>query len=137
MKHWLMKSEPDAFSWDELVKKGRSMWDGVRNHQAAANMRAMKKGDLAFFYHSNEGLEVVGIMKVDKEHYPDPTDPTGKFVVVDLVPVKPVKTPVTLKAIKADPRFADMLLVTNSRLSVSPVSAAHWAAICKMGGVAP
>ncbi len=137
MKHWLMKSEPDAFSWDELVKKGRSMWDGVRNHQAAANMRAMKKGDLAFFYHSNEGLEVVGIMKVDKEHYPDPTDPTAKFVVVDVVPVKPVKTPVTLKAIKADPRFADMLLVTNSRLSVSPVSDAHWVAICKMGGVAP
>ena len=137
MKHWLMKSEPDAFSWDELVKKGRSMWDGVRNHQAAANMRAMKKGDLAFFYHSNEGLEVVGIMKVDKEHYPDPTDPTGKFVVVDVVPVKPVKTPVTLKAIKADPKFADMLLVTNSRLSVSPVSDAHWVAICKMGGVAP
>jgi predicted RNA-binding protein with PUA-like domain len=137
MKHWLMKSEPDAFSWDELVKKGRSMWDGVRNHQAAANMKAMKKGDLAFFYHSNEGLEVVGIMKVDKEHYPDPTDPTGKFVVVDVVPVKPVKTPVTLKAIKADPRFADMLLVTNSRLSVSPVSAAQWAAICKMGGVTP
>ena len=137
MKHWLMKSEPDAFSWDELVKKGRSMWDGVRNHQAAANMKAMKTGDLAFFYHSNEGLEVVGIMKVDKEHYPDPTDPTGKFVVVDVVPVKPVKTPVTLKAIKADPRFADMLLVTNSRLSVSPVSDAHWVAICKMGGVAP
>ena len=137
MKHWLMKSEPDAFSWDELVKKGRSMWDGVRNHQAAANMKAMKKGDLAFFYHSNEGLEVVGIMKVDKEHYPDPTDPKGKFVVVDVVPVKPVKTPVTLKAIKADPRFADMLLVTNSRLSVSPVSAAQWAAICKMGGVTP
>ena len=137
MKHWLMKSEPDAFSWDELVKKGRSMWDGVRNHQAAANMKAMKTGDLAFFYHSNEGLEVVGIMKVDKEHYPDPTDPTAKFVVVDVVPVKPVKTPVTLKAIKADPRFADMLLVTNSRLSVSPVSDAHWVAICKMGGVAP
>ncbi len=137
MKHWLMKSEPDAFSWDELVKKGRSMWDGVRNHQAAANMKAMKTGDLAFFYHSNEGLEVVGIMKVDKEHYPDPTDPTGKFVVVDVVPVKPVKTPVTLKAIKADPKFADMLLVTNSRLSVSPVSDAHWVAICKMGGVAP
>ena len=137
MKHWLMKSEPDAFSWDDLVKKGRSMWDGVRNHQAAANMKAMKKGDLVFFYHSNEGLEVVGIMKVDKEHYPDPTDPTGKFVVVELVPVKPLKTPVTLKAIKIDPKFADMFLVTHSRLSVSPVSDAHWAAICKMGGVTP
>ncbi len=137
MKHWLMKSEPDAFSWADLVKKGRTMWDGVRNHQAAANMKAMKKGDHVFFYHSTEGLEVVGIMKVDKEHYPDPTDPTAKFVVVDLVPVKPLKTPVTLKAIKADPKFADMFLVTHSRLSVSPVSDAHWAAICKMGGVAP
>ena len=137
MKHWLMKAEPDAFSWTDLVKKGRTMWDGVRNHQAAANMKAMKKGDLAFFYHSNEGLEVVGVMKVDKEHYPDPTDPTGKFVVVELVPVKPLKTPVTLKAIKIDPKFADMFLVTHSRLSVSPVSDAHWAAICKMGGVTP
>ena len=137
MKHWLMKSEPDAFSWTDLVKKGRTMWDGVRNHQAAANMKAMKKGDLAFFYHSNEGLEVVGVMKVDKEHYPDPTDPTGKFVVVELVPVKPLKTPVTLKAIKIDPKFADMFLVTHSRLSVSPVSDAHWAAICKRGGVTP
>jgi predicted RNA-binding protein with PUA-like domain len=137
MNHWLMKSEPDAFSWQELVAKGRTMWDGVRSHQAAANMRAMKKGDLAFFYHSNIGVEVVGIMKVDKEFYPDPTDETGKFVVVELVPVKPLKSPVTLKTIKTDGGFADMMLVTHSRLSVSPVSPAHWARICEMGGVKP
>lgn len=136
MKHWLMKSEPDTFSWDNLVEKKKSMWDGVRNHMAAGHMKEMKKGDLAFFYHSNIGKEIVGIMRVEKEHYPDPTDETGKFVVVDVVPVKPFKKPVTLAEIKADKKFADMRLVTHSRLSVSPVSDAHWAALCKMGGVA-
>lgn len=137
MKHWLMKSEPDTFSWDHLVEKKRSMWDGVRNHMAAGHMKEMKKGDLVFFYHSNIGKEIVGIMRVEKEHYPDPTDETAKFVVVDVVPVKPFKKPVTLAEIKADKKFADMRLVTHSRLSVSPVSEAHWAAICKMGGVTP
>lgn len=137
MKHWLMKSEPDTFSWDNLVEKKKSMWDGVRNHMAAGNMRSMKKGDLVFFYHSNIGKEIVGIMRVEKEHYPDPTDETGKFVVVDVVPVKPVKTPVTLQQIKEDGGFEDFLLVRNSRLSVMPVSDAHWKKICKMGGVAP
>ena len=137
MKHWLMKSEPDTFSWDHLVEKKRSMWDGVRNHMAAAHMREMKKGDLVFFYHSNIGKEIVGVMRVEKEHYPDPTDETAKFVVVDVVPVKPFKKPVTLAEIKANKKFADMRLVTHSRLSVSPVSEAHWAAICKMGGVTP
>ncbi len=136
MKHWLMKSEPDTFSWDNLVEKKKSMWDGVRNHMAAGHLKEMKKGDLAFFYHSNIGKEIVGIMRVEKEHYPDPTDETGKFVVVDVVPVKPFKKPVTLAEIKADKKFADMRLVTHSRLSVSPVSDAHWAALCKMGGVA-
>jgi predicted RNA-binding protein with PUA-like domain len=136
MKHWLMKSEPDAFSWQKLVKDGRSMWDGVRSHQAAANLRAMKKGDLAFFYHSNIGKEIVGICKIDKEFYPDPTDATGTFVAVDVVPVKPLKTPVTLQQIKAEAKFAGFMLVTHSRLSVMPVSAEHWALICKMGGVA-
>jgi predicted RNA-binding protein with PUA-like domain len=137
MKHWLMKSEPDTFSWDHLVEKKRSMWDGVRNHMAAGHMKEMKKGDLAFFYHSNIGKEIVGVMRVEKEHYPDPTDETAKFVVVDVVPVKPFKKPVTLAEIKANKKFADMRLVTHSRLSVSPVSDAHWAAICKMGGVTP
>ena len=134
MKHWLMKSEPDTFSWDHLVEKKRSMWDGVRNHMAAGHMKEMKKGDLAFFYHSNIGKEIVGIMRVEKEFYPDPTDETGKFVVVDVVPVKPLKTPVTLATIKADKKFADMKLVTHSRLSVSPVTAEQWKRLARMAG---
>lgn len=135
MNYWLMKSEPDTFSWGNLVEKKKSMWDGVRGFEAAANMKKMKKGDLALFYHSNIGKEIVGIMKVDKENYPDPTDETGKFVAIDVVPVKPVKTPVTLKEIKADKKFAKFQLVTHSRLSVMPVSAEHWALLCKMAGV--
>jgi predicted RNA-binding protein with PUA-like domain len=137
MNHWLMKSEPDTFSWEHLVEKKKSMWDGVRNHMAAGHMKAMKKGDLVFFYHSNIGKEIVGIMRVEKEHYPDPTDETAKFVVVDVVPVKPLKTPVTLQQVKADKKFADFKLVTHSRLSVMPVSDAHWQAICKLGSVSP
>jgi predicted RNA-binding protein with PUA-like domain len=137
MSYWLMKSEPDTFSWQNLVEKKKSMWDGVRGHEAAANLKQMKKGDLAFFYHSNIGKEIVGIMRVEKAHYPDPTDETGKFVAVDVVPVKPVKTPVSLKDIKADKKFSRFQLVTHSRLSVMPVSDEHWAALCKMAGVAP
>lgn len=137
MAYWLMKSEPDVYGWDKLVAEKRGKWDGVRNWTAARNLKTMKVGDKAFFYHSNIGKEIVGIMRVEKEHYPDPTDETGKFVVVDVVPVKPFKKPVTLAEIKADRRFADLRLVTHSRLSVSPVSEAHWAAICKMGGVTP
>ena len=135
MNYWLMKSEPDAYSWQKLVKDGRGMWDCVRNHRAASNLRAMKKGDLAFFYHSNIGKEIVGICKIDKESYPDPTDKTGTFVAVDVVPVKPLQQPVTLAQIKADPAFEDFELVKFSRLSVMPVPAEHWKRICRMGGI--
>lgn len=135
MAYWLVKSEPSSYAWDRLVKEGRSHWDGVRNHQAAANLRAMKAGDRAFFYHSNEGLAVVGIAEVTKTAYPDPSDKTGKFVMVDLKPVAPMKEPVTLAAIKAEPKLKDIALVRLSRLSVQPIDAAAWKLICKMGGV--
>ena len=135
MNHWLVKSEPDSYSWDQLVKDGRTNWNGVRNPTAVNNLKAMKKGDRVFFYHSNEGLEIVGIAEVTKEFYPDPADKSGRFGMVDIAPVAPLKTPVTLKAIKADPKFADLALVRLSRLSVSPVSAEHWKQVCQMGGV--
>ena len=134
MQYWLMKSEPSAYSWEQLLKDGKTNWSGVRNFQAAANLKAMKKGDHAFFYHSNEGLAVVGICEVVKEAYPDPGDKTGKFVQVDVKPVAPMKQPVTRAEIKATPALSDMLLVKNSRLSVQPVTAAQWKAVCKMGG---
>lgn len=134
MAYWLMKSEPYVFSWDQLVKDKRNGWDGVRNHLAKRNLMEMKVGDQAFFYHSNEGMEVVGVMKIVKTAYPDPTDETGRFVQVDVAPVAPMPKPVTLKAIKAEPRLADMVLVKSSRLSVQPVTAAEWALVCKMGG---
>jgi predicted RNA-binding protein with PUA-like domain len=135
MQYWLMKSEPSAYSWEQLNKDGKTNWSGVRNFQAAANLKAMKKGDHAFFYHSNEGLAVVGICEVVKEAYPDPSDKTGKFVQVDVKPVAPFKQPVTMAEIKATPGLSDMVLVKNSRLSVQPVTAAQWKAVCKMGGV--
>jgi predicted RNA-binding protein with PUA-like domain len=135
MAYWLMKSEPDVFSWDDLVAKGRADWDGVRNHQAAANLRAMKKGDRAFFYHSNIGLAVVGVMAVARTHYADPTDPTGKWVAVEVKPVAPAKRPVALAEIKAEPRLAHLPVVRMSRLSVSPVDDAAWALICAMAGI--
>ncbi len=135
MAYWLVKSEPDAWSWAQQVKKGVEAWTGVRNHQAAKNLRAMKKDDLAFFYHSNEGREIVGIVQVIREFYPDPTDETGKFVCVDMKTVKPLQTPVTLATIKATPALSDMALIRQSRLSVMPVSAEEWKIICKMGGV--
>lgn len=135
MAHWLMKSEPSVYSWDRLVKDKRTQWDGVRNALAANNMKAMKKGDRAFFYHSNEGLEIVGIMEIVREYYPDPKDESGKFGMVDVKPVMPLKTPVTLKAIKAEPKLQDLPLVRMSRLSVSPVDEASWKLICRMGGV--
>jgi predicted RNA-binding protein with PUA-like domain len=132
MAHWLIKSEPSVYSWDMLVKDKKTSWTGVRNAQAAINLKAMKVGDLCFFYHSNEGKEIVGIAKVTKTAYIDPTDKAGKAVTVDVAPVEPVKTPVTLAAIKADPRFKDMGLVRQSRLSVSPVGDEHWKLILKM-----
>jgi predicted RNA-binding protein with PUA-like domain len=136
MAHWLMKSEPSAYSWDQLVKDKRTNWNGVRNYQAANNLKAMKVGDRAFFYHSNEGLAVVGIVEIAKAAYPDPADKEGRFVMVDVKPVMALKTPVTLAAIKAEPKLKDLPLVKQSRLSVSPVGAEAWKLICKMGGVA-
>jgi predicted RNA-binding protein with PUA-like domain len=132
MAHWLIKSEPSAYSWDLLVKEKRTAWTGVRNAQAAANLKAMKSGDLCFFYHSNEGKEIVGIAKVVKTAYPDPTDKAGKAVAVDVAAVEPVKQPVGLAALKADARFKDFKLVRQSRLSVVPVSDEHWKLIQKM-----
>ena len=132
MAHWLIKSEPSAYSWPQFVKDKKTSWTGVRNAQAALNLKAMKPGDRCFFYHSNEGKEIVGIAEVVKPAYPDPTDPAGKAVTVDVKPVAPVKNSVTLAAIKADPKLADFGLVRQSRLSVVPVSDAHWALITKM-----
>lgn len=136
MQYWLMKSEPDTYGWDKLVREGRGSWDGVRNWTARNNLKAMKKGDRAFFYHSNIGKEIVGVMEIAREAYPDKTDDTGRWVMVDVVPVAPAKTPVTLAQLKADKRFADLALVKFSRLSVQPVSAAHWKTLCKMAGIA-
>lgn len=135
--YWLVKSEPDAWSWDDMVAAGPegTGWTGVRNHLAKQQMMAMKKGDLAFFYHSNVGKEVVGIVEVVKTFHPDPTDASGKFGMVDVRAVEALRRPVTLDEIKADPRFAEMALVKNTRLSVQPVSAEHWRAICKLGGL--
>jgi predicted RNA-binding protein with PUA-like domain len=137
MAYWLLKSEPDTYSWDDQTQKGAKgePWTGVRNHQAKSNLMAMKKGDRGFFYHSGEGREIVGIVEVIREHYPDPTDATGKFVVVDVKAVTPMTKPVTLAEIKDEPRLKDMVLVNNSRLSVQPVKDAEWRIICRMGGL--
>lgn len=135
MNYWLMKSEPSTYSFDQLVKDKKTSWNGVRNFQASANMKAMKVGDRVFFYHSNEGLAVVGIAEVAKTYYPDPTDKTQRFGMVDIKPVMPLKAPVTLVDIKKDPKVKDMVLAKNSRLSVQPVSAEEWKHICGLGGV--
>lgn len=135
MQYWLMKSEPFAYSWEQLLKDKTTPWTGVRNYQARNNMKAMKKGDRAFFYHSNEGVEVVGIVEVCKEYYPDHTDETGRFGMVDVKALKPVPKPVTLAAIKSHKDLKDMALLKQSRLSVSPVTAAEWKTICALGGV--
>ena len=132
MAYWLIKSEPSAYSWDQLVKDKKTSWTGVRNFQAQINLKAMKVGDRAFFYHSGEGKEIVGIAEVVKAAYPDPTDKDGKAVAVDVKAVEPVKHAVTLAAIKADPKFKEMKLVRQSRLSVSPVSDEHWKLLMKM-----
>jgi predicted RNA-binding protein with PUA-like domain len=134
MAYWLVKSEPSVYSWDQMVKDGSTFWSGVRNHQAAANMKAMKKGDKVFFYHSNEGKEIVGIVEVAKEYYPDHTDETGKFGMVDVKAGKKLKTPVTLADIKSHPKLKNMALVKQSRLSVCPVSKDEWDVINKMSG---
>ncbi len=135
MQYWLMKSEPAAYSWDEFLKDRKTGWTGVRNFQARNNMRAMQKGDRAFFYHSNDGREIVGVMEVVKEYHPDPTDATGTFGMVAVAPVAPFKNPVTLLQIKAHPKLREMALIRQSRLSVSPVTAEEWKILCKMGGV--
>ena len=132
MAYWLIKSEPSAYSWDQLVKDKKTSWTGVRNFQAQINLKAMKVGDRAFFYHSGEGKEIVGIAEVVKTAYPDSTDKDGKSVTVDFKAVEPVKKKVTLAEIKADPKFKEMKLVRQSRLSVSPVSDEHWKALLKM-----
>ena len=134
MAHWLIKSEPSTYSWDQFVKEKRTSWTGVRNFQAAANLKAMTAGDRCFFYHSGEGKEIVGIAEVVKTAYPDPTDKEGKAVTVDVKAVAPVKQPVTLAAIKSVPAFKEFKLVRQSRLSVVPVSDEHWKLLMKMSG---
>ncbi len=138
MAHWLIKSEPFKWSWEQQVQAGAkgTFWDGVRNHSAKLNLMKMRKGDPVFFYHSNEGLEIVGIAEVIREHYPDPTaEPGSPWVVVDVKAVKPLPKPVSLAAIKAEPRLAKMSLVTSMRLSVQPVTDEEWAIVCRMGGL--
>ena len=134
MNFWLVKSEPDVFSWDQQVANGIEPWTGVRNHMAKANLMAMKTGDLVFFYHSNIGKEIVGVVEVVREAYPDPTaEPGSPWVCVDVKAVGPVPKPVTLAAIKAEPALESVALVRMSRLSVMPISAEHWAVLARMG----
>jgi predicted RNA-binding protein with PUA-like domain len=137
MAYWLFKSEPDTWSWDQQVAKGAAgeQWDGVRNYQARNNMRAMQLGDKGFFYHSNQGKEIVGIVEVSALCHPDSTTEDPRWECVDIRAVRPVPKPVSLEACKADPRLAEMVLVNNSRLSVQPVSEAEWQVICELGGV--
>ena len=137
MKHWLFKSEPDSWSWQSQVEAGDkgTHWNGVRNHLAKQQLMAMTIGDRGFFYHSNEGKEIVGIVEVIREFYPDPSDATGKFGMVDVKAVEPMPKPVTLAEVKATPALAKMALVTSMRLSVQPVTADEWALIRAMGGL--
>jgi predicted RNA-binding protein with PUA-like domain len=137
MQYWLFKSEPGTWSWDDQVKKGVEHWNGVRNYQANNNMKAMKIGDRGFFYHSVDEKRIVGVVEVVKEHYPDHTDETGRFGMVDIKAIESVKTPVTLADIKAEPRLADLALVRQSRLSVVPIGKDEWKLLCKMAGVKP
>ncbi|MGN6490924.1 MAG: EVE domain-containing protein [Agriterribacter sp.] len=134
MSYWLVKSEPFKYSFDQLEKDKQTFWDGVRNYAARNHLKAMKKGDEVFFYHSNEGLEIVGIAKVAKEHYPDPTADDDTWVVVDLKPHKRLKKPVSLEQIKADKRLADMALVRLGRLSVQPVTEKEWKIVLELAG---
>lgn len=133
-RYWLVKQEPESYSWDEFVKDGGTAWTGIRNFQARNNLRAMKTGDPVFFYHSVSEKQVVGIAKVAKEHFPDPTAKEGDWSAVNLKPLKPLKSPVTLAQIKADPATADMVLVKNSRLSTQPVTAAQAKRLLELGG---
>ena len=137
MAYWLVKTEPETWSWDDHVKKGVEPWNGVRNHQAANNMKAMKRGERAFFYHSGDTKAIVGTVEVVKTYYPDPTDGTGRFGMVDFRAHVPFKSPVTLAQIKAEPGLAHLALVRQSRLSVMPIDDRSWARICAMGGIDP
>lgn len=132
-RHWLAKSEPFKYSWDDFVKDGSTYWDGVRNAQARNNLAAMQRGDLVLYYHSNEGKEVVGVAKVTREAYPDPTTEDTRWVVVDLVPVKPLKQPVSLAEIKTDKKLAEIPLIKQSRLSVMPLDKPAFDRILKKG----
>jgi predicted RNA-binding protein with PUA-like domain len=137
MAHWLFKSEPSVFSFEKLRGEGKTGtdWSGVRNHSAKLNMMAMKKGEQGFFYHSNEGKAIVGVVEVIKTFYPDPTDASGKFGMVDIRAVKAVPKPLTLETAKAEPRLAKMALVANSRLSVQPVTDEEWQIVCELTGL--
>jgi predicted RNA-binding protein with PUA-like domain len=137
MAYWLLKTEPDSYSWDDQVKKGAKgdAWTGVRNFRARGHLTAMKKGDLAFFYHTGDEKQVVGIVEVIREAYPDPTDKDGVFKAVDIRAVKPLKQPVTLAAVKADKRLKDMVLAKQPRLSVQPVTAEEWKIVSGLGGL--
>jgi predicted RNA-binding protein with PUA-like domain len=137
MNHWLFKTEPETFSWEMQKKRGAKgePWSGVRNFAAAKHMKAMKKGDLGFFYHTGDEKQIVGIVEVIAEYKPDPTDETGKFGLVDVKAVKDVPKPVTLADVKSDPKLKTMVLVREPRLSVQPVTEAEWKHICKLGGV--
>ncbi len=135
MAYWLIKSEPFKYSWDQFVQDKQTFWDGVRNYQARNNLKAMKKGDEVFFYHSNEGLAIVGIARVVKEHYQAPTTDDPNWVEVDVKPVKAMKKPVTLAAMKADARLEGLALIRQGRLSVCPVTAGEWAVIMELGGM--
>ena len=138
MAYWLMKSEPGSWSWDQQVKKGAKgeAWSGVRNHQAKLNLMKMQKGDRAFFYHSSVGKEIVGVVEIIRAHYPDPTAKPGEpWVVVDVKAVEPLPKPVTIDAVKAEPKLKAMMLINNSRLSVQPVTPEEWKTVRRMGGL--
>jgi predicted RNA-binding protein with PUA-like domain len=133
MNHWLVKQEPESYSWSDFVKEGRAAWTGVRNYQARNNLRSMVEGDLVFYYHSGDAKEIVGVAKVSRGPYPDPTADEGDWVCVDLVPVKNINKPVTLATVKADAQLKDILLVRNSRLSVSPLTGVEFMRLLSMG----
>lgn len=137
MAYWLAKSEPGTWSWEDHLRDGVAEWDGVRNYQAANNLKAMEIGDQVFFYHSVNEKRIVGICEVVKTYYPDPSDPSGRFGMVDMKALRPMTKPVTLADIKAEPRLENLALIRQSRLSVMPVGAKEWKLICKMGETAP
>ena len=135
MKYWLLKSEPNTWSWDDQIKEKIAMWDGVRNYQARNNLMSMRVNDLCFFYHSVNEKKIVGIVSITKEHYTDPTDKTKKFVAVNVKTKKSLKNPITLKQIKKEKKLSHLALVRQSRLSVMPIDKISWNLICKLGGI--